>query len=363
MAAALGTMSGYDDGTFRPGNLAAEGDIIESALYRTVLGYGSCGSNMLWVVYDNGEMVISGTGSMNAYSTVDSTPWAEHRISVQKITIGNGVTAVNSVLYTSCYNVRTIVYGDSMNVSSGTTFVRTTMLENIEVASDNPYIMAVDGVLYSKDGKVLIAHPMHNHRTTFVVPDGVETIGEAAFGNSAGSGNYFLTSITLPDSVTVIEAWAFANCAKLETLDFGNGLVSIGSGACFFTKALKSVVFPASLETCSKVFWGECGIERIEFLGDAPDVASGEVAIPYGNKTVTIYYHEGTNGWLESEYYDAGAGTWCDCLLEMIPKAQEQSGTLGYFSLEVVNTVIVNGEEVQICRWVWTPFHDIMHRS
>ena len=30
---------------------------------------------------------------------------------------------------------------------------------------------------------------------------------------------------------------------------------------------------------------------------------------------------------------------------------------MGYFSLEVVKTLIINGEEVQICRWVWTPFN------
>ncbi len=31
---------------------------------------------------------------------------------------------------------------------------------------------------------------------------------------------------------------------------------------------------------------------------------------------------------------------------------------LGRFSLEVVNYIIVNGEEVAICRWVWTPFEE-----
>jgi len=30
----------------------------------------------------------------------------------------------------------------------------------------------------------------------------------------------------------------------------------------------------------------------------------------------------------------------------------------GTFSLEVVNTIIINGEQVQICRWVWTPYSE-----
>ncbi len=36
---------------------------------------------------------------------------------------------------------------------------------------------------------------------------------------------------------------------------------------------------------------------------------------------------------------------------------EEPAATLGYFSLEVVNTLIINGEKVEICRWVWTPLN------
>lgn len=39
-------------------------------------------------------------------------------------------------------------------------------------------------------------------------------------------------------------------------------------------------------------------------------------------------------------------------------KQTPDSGLMGTFSLEVVNTIIVNGEKVDICRWVWTPFED-----
>ena len=76
-------------------------------------------------------------------------------------------------------------------------------------------------------------------------------------GNSAGHGNFFLTSITLPDSVTTIESWAFANCSKIETLNLGNGLRSIGADAGFFTKKLTSIVFPESFEGWSSVLNGE----------------------------------------------------------------------------------------------------------
>ncbi|MBQ3135664.1 MAG: DUF4886 domain-containing protein [Oscillospiraceae bacterium] len=39
------------------------------------------------------------------------------------------------------------------------------------------------------------------------------------------------------------------------------------------------------------------------------------------------------------------------------PVEPEEHSTLGTFSLEVVNYITINGEEVAICRWVWTPFY------
>jgi hypothetical protein len=36
---------------------------------------------------------------------------------------------------------------------------------------------------------------------------------------------------------------------------------------------------------------------------------------------------------------------------------EEPASTLGTFSLEVINTIEINGEKVDICRWVWTPLN------
>lgn len=39
------------------------------------------------------------------------------------------------------------------------------------------------------------------------------------------------------------------------------------------------------------------------------------------------------------------------------PEPEEPASMLGTFSLEVINTIEINGEKVDICRWVWTPLN------
>lgn len=56
-----------------------------------------------------------------------------------------------------------------------------------------------------------------------------------------------LTSITLPESITNIEAGAFLSCPKLLKVNFANGLYQIGSEAFCGCKSLKEVTLPESL--------------------------------------------------------------------------------------------------------------------
>ena len=59
-------------------------------------------------------------------------------------------------------------------------FSEYSQLEKIEVSSVNPYYRSADGVLYSKDGKTLIAYPREKSDETFKIPYGTEhfpTIG------------------------------------------------------------------------------------------------------------------------------------------------------------------------------------------
>ena len=116
---------------------------------------------------------------------------------------GDEITKI--ILPKSIYKLRNPLYTNL--------YGRLKNLENIEVEAGNRMLSSVDGVLYSNDRKALYCHPRANKRTSYTVLDGVEKIGNSAFAYSQN-----LTSIRLPESVTIIESGAFFECANLKSI-------------------------------------------------------------------------------------------------------------------------------------------------
>ncbi|MBR3455804.1 MAG: leucine-rich repeat protein [Bacteroidaceae bacterium] len=91
-------------------------------------------------------------------------------------------------------------------------FYECTNLERIVVDKDNPYFKDIDGVLYSKDGKELIAYP-NAHCKTYQVPAGVVKIAHSAFKSCSG-----IEIVRLPKSLTEIGINAFYQCNNLQAV-------------------------------------------------------------------------------------------------------------------------------------------------
>ncbi|MBQ8336594.1 MAG: leucine-rich repeat protein [Bacteroidaceae bacterium] len=74
--------------------------------------------------------------------------------------------------------------------------------------------------------------------TSIEIPNSVTVIGDDAFRCSG------LTSIEIPNSVTVIGDGAFQNCSSLTSIEIPNSVTSIGSGAFSDCEALTDVMLP-----------------------------------------------------------------------------------------------------------------------
>ena len=75
-----------------------------------------------------------------------------------------------------------------------------------------------------------------------VIGKSVETISEYAFEDCES-----LEKIVIPDSVKIIKESAFYGCVNLTSVDFGNSLKGIGDDAFRFCSSLTSVVIPDSV--------------------------------------------------------------------------------------------------------------------
>ena len=117
-----------------------------------------------------------------------------------------------------------------------------TKIESFEVDPENPFFCAIDGVLFSKDRKVLAAYPQGRPDKSYTVPEGVVEIGPYAFYT-----NRNLISVFLPDGVKVIEDYAFQQCYQLETVSLPDHMDRIGFGAFYGCFELSGIRIPEGL--------------------------------------------------------------------------------------------------------------------
>ncbi|MBR6795767.1 MAG: leucine-rich repeat protein, partial [Clostridia bacterium] len=281
----------------------------------------------------DGVLTISGKGDMKDYEFVDSSPWSFSK--VKKLIIKEGVTSIGKRAFYKCTMLSSVSLPDSLisigsgafswcekltnvslpdslisikteafdrcesltsitlpknvkNVERGA-FDSCEDLESILVDESNSSYISLDGVLYSKDMKQLVAYPGAK-AGALIVPDGVVTIGDYAC-----KFNKSLTSVTLPDSVTSIGKQAFDECKNLTSITFGNGLTSIGDCAfrgCPFT----SITLPNSLTTIEETAFYCCrDLTSVEFGNRITSI--GATAFNRCELLETVYYKGSAAKW------------------------------------------------------------------
>lgn len=126
--------------------------------------------------------------------------------------------------------------------------------------------------------------------TSITIPNSVTSITAWAFLQCER-----LTSIALPASVTSIGAFAFDQCTSLTNVTIPNGQNVIGQETFLDCASLTSITIPASVTSIlGFAFEGCTSLTSIYFLGNAPTADSSVFA--YDNNP-TAYYLVGTIGW------------------------------------------------------------------
>ena len=136
-------------------------------------------------------------------------------------------------------DVRSIDANSFLNKNAGTYKTVT----SISVAKGNNDLTAVDGVLFSKDKKKLIAYPRGSKNSSYTVPAGTEEIGDYAIMYTGA-----LKELSLPEGLKRIGTWGILNDGSLKKLVIPSTVSYIGSWALAYNGSAEgALVLPDGL--------------------------------------------------------------------------------------------------------------------
>ena len=125
--------------------------------------------------------------------------------SLTNIAIPGSVTSIGGSAFSGCESLSSVVIPESVVNLNGNPFCRW----NGELKCLSPYFIYDNKVLFNKDKSKIIAFRDEN-TTSYIIPDGVTSIGDWAFNGCSG-----LADIVIPFSVTRIGDSAFCDCSSL----------------------------------------------------------------------------------------------------------------------------------------------------
>lgn len=197
-------------------HLPVEAQVINK-LYGENIAFGVCGDNAEWVLYENGELQITGSGAMYNYSSDSPAPWDKYRSEIRSLKV-DGVTSIGNDTFFGCANLETAELSDSVTKIGNTAFRDCTSLAEIEIPA------AVKSVgHYAFYGCSALG--------SLVLPEGVQSVGKHAFRKCTD-----LRIVQLPLSVESIADNAFEGCLSLSSVfyagqwsDWHNVTVGIGN--------------------------------------------------------------------------------------------------------------------------------------
>ncbi|HPA20722.1 MAG TPA: leucine-rich repeat protein [Verrucomicrobiae bacterium] len=207
------------------------------------------------------------------------------------ITIPNSVTGIGYWGFLGCGGLTNV------SIPASVTFLGPNPFWGTRVASfvvdrDNPaFSSGPGGVIFDKKKTRLVSYPGAKDGG-YVIPDGVTSIADSAFGGCGG-----LTSITVPESVTDIGPQAFHSCGKLAELSIPNSVTNIGIWAFCFCGGLTNITIPSSVASMTGPFPGCNRLESVTVDPSNPAYSSSADGVVFDkDKTSLVSYPAGRAG-------------------------------------------------------------------
>lgn len=241
---------------------------------------------------------------------------------LEEIRLSNRLKEFPDNLFSDAPQIKKIHIPDNLQSYSPLSMPNTTsrfshpfpeLFEEFTISTEHDYFTVSDGVLFTKDMRVLLRMPkqLQLKSARYIVPNTVEEIAAFAFNDcsslqSVKMGNQVkkigkyafsfcsnLKTVTLSNNIEVLEEGTFVNCSKLERVSHPTALKHIGDQAYAYTN-LKNPTIPKNVKTVGLGVFTNNREKNIIIYNtldpDGPD-ADSQVDIQNGKANSTI-------GWL-----------------------------------------------------------------
>lgn len=189
-----------------------------------------------------------------------------------QVNIPDGVTELGTNLFGSCKLLESIEIPASVTTLGTNVFRKCESLKSIELSENIESIgsgcfegcIGITSIIIPYKVTSLSENVLSGCSAleTIILTDAITTIGDGAFNGTAiakitlpsqltGLGQAFescanLTSIAIPDGVSVIQGSTFNNCSALETVALGSGITAINEFAFNQCSAIKEISISAT---------------------------------------------------------------------------------------------------------------------
>lgn len=281
------SLNGYKPGRYQLDVYAVYADETRKLLGSVDYDYGVTVSDKNMFAYsenDDGTVTITGGNIVTPkleipaelegkkVSAIGMNAFTGNNV-ITDLVIPEGVTTLNWYSFNTCENLETVTLPDSLEFIDSWAFERCSRLKTINVPANvtringgafaqnssmtsitcdpaNKNYVSVNGVLFTKDMKELVAYP-GGIQGGYTVPATVNHIGDAAFYGALG-----LDSVTILGNLDFIGFEAFAECSKLTDVAIRDGVNYVGYWAFRGCDGIKSLTVPQSVTNIGNQAFG-----------------------------------------------------------------------------------------------------------
>ena len=218
-----------------------------------------------------------------------------------EISIPQSTESIRANAFQGCNKLSTIHIPAKVNNIEAAAFADCRGLNSITVATDNTkYIVDGDCLIDTTTDTLLRGLP------TSVIPSYIKALQSYCFSGTD------VEAVSIPDGIKAVTSNAFTRCEKLTELYLPSSLIELGATCFYCCYKLQNVTIPESVSTIRSYAFAECSIE--DLVLPAATVALGDSA--FGNlaklKTVTINCDigsiaKGDNGFHSRAFQGAGS--------------------------------------------------------